>query len=87
MKKTKHKPVKDYILLEPDKPKAGNFHIENIINETATVVAVGPLCSKEYKDLVGKQVIFNAWACDEKTVNGEKFYFAPESANVVCATI
>lgn len=77
-------PVGFYIRLRPDAPKAGSFEVSGIINETATVEAVGSLVSDEVKQLVGKRVIFNAWACDEKTIEGEKLYYALDSANAIC---
>lgn len=80
--------VSDYILLIPDKPKGGAFDVGNTyINETAIVQDVGPAVSEEIRKLKGKCVIFNAWACDEKTVRGQKYYFATESANAICAII
>lgn len=79
--------VKDYIRLTPDAPKAGSFEVEGYINETAIIDAVGPECSAEYKKLKGKRVIFNAWACDEKTLEGKKIYYAPESANAICEVV
>lgn len=79
--------VKDYVRLKPDEPKAGGFAVDGYINETATVQSVGPLCSEEYHKLKGKRVIFNAWACDEKNVEGAKLYYAPESANAICEVI
>lgn len=84
----KIKPVSDYILLAPDKPKGGDFDPGQLfINETATVVDAGPLCSENIQKLIGKHVLFNAWACDEKKIGEDKYYLAPESANAICAVI
>lgn len=86
--KNKLKPIKDYILLTPDVPKGGAFDAgSTYINETATITAVGPLVSDEVKKLVGKRVLFNAWACDEKKIGQEKYYLVPESANAICAVL
>lgn len=80
-------PVADYIRLRPDVPKAGAFEVDGYINESAVIEAVGPLVSEGMRKLVGKRVIFNAWACDEKNILGEKLYYAPESANAICELI
>lgn len=78
----------DYILITPDKPKGGAFQVgSTYIDETGTIQDTGPQCSDEIKKLKGKKVIFNAWACDQKTVQGQKYFFAPESANVICASL
>lgn len=80
--------VADYILIAPDKPKGGAFQVaDTYIDETGIVQDTGPKCSEEIKKLKGKKVIFNAWACDQKTVQGQKYFFATESANVICASI
>lgn len=86
--KIKPKPISDYILIEPDKPKGGSFDVGSAyIDETGVIVGVGPKVSDEVRALKGKRVIFNAWPCEEKKVQGQRFYFAPESANVICAVI
>ncbi len=78
----------DYILIVPDRPTGGSFDVgDAYIDETGVVEDIGALASDELKSIKGKRVIFNAWACDQKTVNGQKYYFAPESANVICAII
>lgn len=82
------KPVSDYILITPDKPKGGAFDAgSTYIDETGVIEAVGDKVSPEIKKLKGKRVIFNAWACDEKKIGNQKYYFAPESANAICATL
>ena len=82
------KPQSDYILITPDKPKGGSFQPgDTYIDETGIVEACGPRVSKETKALEGKRVIFNAWACDQKVIQGQRYYFAPESANCICATL
>lgn len=84
----KIKPHSDYILIVPDKPQGGSFDVgANFIDETGTIQDCGPKVSKETQALKGKRVIFNAWACDQKTVGKDKYYFAPESANCVCAVL
>lgn len=84
----KLKPASDYVLITPDKPKGGSFDAgDTYINETGIVTDVGPLVSEETRKLKGKRVMFNAWACDEKKIGNEKFYFAPESANAVCGIL
>lgn len=84
----KTKPQSDYILIAPDKPQGGAFDVgSNFIDETGTIVDCGPKVSKETAALKGKRVLFNAWACDQKTIGQERYYFAPESANCICATI
>lgn len=86
-KKRKIEPQGDYILLVPDIPKGGTFEVKDFINESATIEAVGPLVSENVKKLIGKRVIFNSAFCDEKSIDGQKYYFATESANLICATI
>lgn len=86
--KTKVKPTSDYLLIVPDKPKGGAFDAgATYIDETGTIADVGELVSENGKKLKGKRVIFNAWACDMKSVGGERYYFAPESANAVVAIL
>lgn len=81
-------PVSDYILIAPDRPEGGTFSVgDTYLDETGVITDVGSQCSEETKKLKGKRVIFNAWACDQKTVQGQKYYFAPESVNSICATI
>lgn len=82
------KPVSDYILIAPDRPEGGAFSVgDTYLDETGVIVDTGPLVSQAIKMLKGKRVIFNAWACDQKVVQGQKYYFATESANVICASI
>lgn len=84
----KLKPQSDYILITPDKPKGGAFDAgATYIDETGVIEACGPRVSKDIQALVGKRVIFNAWACDQKMIQGQRYYFAPESANCICAVI
>ena len=86
--KNRIKLVSDYILIVPDKPKGGSFDVgDTYIDETGTIKDCGPKVSDEIKKLKGKRVIFNAWACDQKTVKGQRYYFAPESANALCAIL
>lgn len=85
--KIKLKCVADYILITPDKPKAGGFEVSGYIDETGIIEDVGPQVSDEMKKLKGKHIVFHAWKCEEKTVQGQKFFLVPESANAVCATI
>lgn len=88
MKKKQLKPFSDYILIIPDIPSGGKFSVgDTYIEEQGVVEDVGASCSAELKALKGKRVLFNAWACDQKTVDGQKYYFATESANCICATI
>lgn len=82
------KVVSDYILITPDKPKGGTFNVgDTYIDETGTITDIGPKVSDEIKKLKGKRVIFNAWAADQKTVQGQRYYFATESSNAICSTI
>jgi hypothetical protein len=82
----KLKPQSDYILIVPDKPKGGAFDVgDNYIDETGVIEDCGPNVSNGIQALKGKRIIFNAWACDQKVVQGQKYYFATESANAVCA--
>lgn len=82
------KPQSDYILIAPDKPKGGSFDVgTTFIDETGTIVACGPKVSKEIQTLKGKKILFNAWACDQRTVGKERYYFASESANAIVACI
>jgi len=86
--KGKIKVVSDYLLIAPDRPEGGSFSVgDTYLDETGTITAVGDRCSEDMQALVGKRVIFNAWACDQKTVGGQKYYFATESANAICAVI
>ncbi len=73
-------------MLRPDLAKGGKFIVAEgtAIKEQAIVEAVGPLVKHTQK---GERVLFNAWACDEKIVDGTRYYFTPESANAICATI
>lgn len=88
MKKNQPKPVSDYLLIAPDRPTAGSFTVgDTYLNETGVLVDCGDKVSQETKALKGKKIIFNAWACDVKEIAGEKYYFAPESANCICAVI
>lgn len=85
---SKIKCFSDYILITPDRPAGGAFDVgDTYIDETGIIEEVGPLVSDEMKLLKGKRVIFQAWACEQKVIQGKKYYFVPESANVVCATI
>lgn len=78
----------NYILIRPDRPAGGNFNVgDTYLDETGFIDDVGPLVSDEIGKLKGKRIIFNAWACDQKVIQGKKYYFAPESANVICAVI
>lgn len=86
--KPKLKPFGDYILIRPDIPKGGKFSVgDTYIEEQGIIEDVGEGVSPELKKLKGKHVLFNAWACDQKTLGGEKYYFATESANAVCGII
>lgn len=78
--------VADYILIAPDKPQAGGFQVTGYIDETGTIEDVGPLVTDAMKKLKGKHIVFHAWKCEEKTVQGQKFFLVPESANSICAT-
>lgn len=84
---SKLKPHSDYFLLEPEEPKGGAFKVVEGTNikEIGRIVAVGPYVKAT--ELVGKKVVFNAWACDEKNIDGKRYYFVSESANAICATL
>lgn len=87
-KRRKIEACSDYILIRPDKPEGGKFDVgETYIDEHGIVDGVGPCVSDDIRKLIGKKVIFNAWACDMKMVEGIRYYFAPESANCICATL
>lgn len=87
-KQTKLFCVSNYLLICPDKPVGGKFEAgETYIDETGVIEDVGPEVPEYLKTLKGKRVIFNAWACDQKTVDGHRYYFAPADANAICATI
>ncbi len=80
--------VSDYIQIRPDKPKGGDFNVgDTYIDETGIVERVGPACSEWVQKLFDKRVLFNAWACDQKTIQGQKYYFATESANAIVAIL
>ena len=80
--------LKDWILIEPDRPKGGGFDPgESFINQTAVIKEVGPLVSDEIQALVGKRVVYTAWKCEEILVDKVKHYMVPESANALCKRI
>ena len=88
-KKNNLKVVSDYILIRPDKPKGGDFNVgDTYIDETGIIEDMGLAIDEDIrKQYMGKRVIFNAWACDQKTVGGQKYYFASNSANAIVATL
>lgn len=86
--KLKIKPFSDYLIITPDVPTGGTFSVgDTYIEEQGVVEDVGPDCTDAMKALKGKRVLFNAWSCDEKTIGGQKFYFATEQANTICAIL
>ena len=88
MSKSSPKPLSDYLLIRPHKPEGGAFDVgATYIDEHGVLEAVGPLVTDDLKKLVGKKIIFNAWACDMKMVSNVRYYFAPQSSNCICALI
>lgn len=86
-RKRKLIPASDYIILQPVDTESGALVLQkgSTVREEATIIAVGPDVDKRYA--AGMTVIYNAWACDEKEIDGKHYFFAPSGANAIVAII
>lgn len=86
-KKRKLEAAGDYLILQPVSTESGALVLQkgSTVREEAVILEVGPNTSGAYK--TGEIVIFNAWACDEKEIDGSKYFFVPESANAIVAKL